>query len=68
MERDGSKEQFIPSIFGEQGLCFRGAHISSRYMTSDCTADFQVVEISQDEFKPTCTTVHLNIAMKGTVS
>lgn len=67
-ERDGSEEQFIPSILGERELCFRGAYISPRYMTSDRTPDFQVVEMSRDVFKPTRTTAHLNIALKGPVS
>jgi len=67
-EREVSEEQLILSIFGEQELCFRGAYISSRDVTSDCTPDLRVVEISQDEFKPACTAVHLNIVMRGTVS
>lgn len=67
-ERGGSDGQFIPSGFGEQELCFRGARISPRYMTSDRTPDFWVVEIRRDEFKSMCTTEYLNIAMEGTVS
>lgn len=63
-----AKEQFIPSIFGEQELYFGGACISSRHMNSDCLPDFRMVEVSRDEFKPTCTTLHLNIVTKGRVS
>lgn len=43
----------MPSIFREQELGFGDAYISSRSVTSDCTPDFPVVEISRDEFKPT---------------
>lgn len=53
VERNVSEEQFIPSIFGEQELGFRGAYISPRSVTSRCTPDIPVAEISRDEFKPT---------------
>lgn len=67
-ERDGSGEQFTPSVFGEQELCF-SARVSHRApLTSACTPACWVVEISRDEFKPLCRTMQLNIAMRGAAS